>query len=97
MPAHLKRRTFLPVCRRCKWCCHPSSVKDIFKLTDGPVDFYFCDEECAVAWTQHRHKPHLHKLLRLTTHDERVAYLESQGLYQGNLMASVHALISKDH
>jgi hypothetical protein len=37
-------------CRRlrrswCWWCCKRAATQDMFKLRDGPLDWYFCDSE----------------------------------------------------
>ena len=27
----------------CRWCCKRAAMQDLFKLRDGPLDWYFCD------------------------------------------------------
>jgi hypothetical protein len=39
----------------CWWCCKRAATKDMFKLRDGPLDWYFCDSEHALDWLEHRH------------------------------------------
>ena len=30
-------------------------MKNMYKLRDGPIDWYFCDAEHALDWLEHRH------------------------------------------
>ena len=50
----------------CQWCCKRAAMKDLFKLRDGPLDFYFCDSEHALDWLEHRHTSvEANRLLRM--------------------------------
>ena len=50
----------------CQWCCKRAAMKDLFKLCDGPLDFYFCDSEHALDWLEYRHSSvEANKLLRM--------------------------------
>ena len=50
----------------CQWCCKRAAMKDLFKLRDGPLDFYFCDSEHALDWLEYRHSSvEANKLLRM--------------------------------
>ena len=49
----------------CRWCCKRAAMKDMFKLRDGPLDWYFCDSEHALDWLEHRHTVKANKLLRM--------------------------------
>jgi len=41
-------------------------MKDMFKLRDGPLDWYFCDSEHALNWLEHRHESvRANKILRM--------------------------------
>jgi hypothetical protein len=41
-------------------------MKDMFKLRDGPVDWYFCDSEHALNWLESRHRSvRANKVLRM--------------------------------
>lgn len=39
----------------CKWCGKRQLRKRMFKLVHGPVNFYFCNDEHAIEWCDHRH------------------------------------------
>ena len=61
-PRHFRRET-RSWCRR---CCKRAAMKDLFKLRDGPLDFYFCDSEHALDWLEYRHSSvEANKLLRM--------------------------------
>ena len=50
----------------CRWCCKRAAMKELFKLRDGPLDFYFCDSEHALDWLEYRHSSvEANKLLRM--------------------------------
>ena len=52
----------------CRWCCKRAAMKDMFKLRDGPLDWYFCDSEHALDWLdlEHRHTSvEVNRLLRM--------------------------------
>ena len=37
-----------------------------YKLRDGPIDWWFCNDEHALEWLDHRHStPTVHAMLRL--------------------------------
>jgi len=41
-------------------------MKHMFKLVDGPIDWYFCDSEDALNWLEWRHRSITsNKLLRM--------------------------------
>ena len=41
-------------------------MKVLFKLRDGPLDYYFCDSEHALDWLEWRHRSvAINKLLRM--------------------------------
>ena len=42
-------------CVRCRWCLHRDWRKDMFKVKDGPSEFWFCDCECAAKFVKYRH------------------------------------------
>lgn len=47
----LRRRTT----RCCWWCGKHALSKDMFKLRDGPIDWWFCDDTHAVEWLDARY------------------------------------------
>ena len=48
----------------CYWCCARRARKEMFKLRDGPIDWYFCNSEHAELWCQYRGNPKTWQLLR---------------------------------
>ena len=62
----------------CRWCCKRAAMKDMFKLRDGPLDWYFCDSEHALDWLEHRHTSvEANRLLRMLP-DERARALNGR-------------------
>ena len=58
----------------CWWCCKRAATKDMFKLRDGPLDWYFCDSEHALDWLEHRHSSvEANRLLRMLPDDRAKA------------------------
>ena len=49
----------------CRWCGECKDRKYLYKLRDGPVDWWFCNEDHALEWLHHRHStPAVHEMLR---------------------------------
>ena len=67
MTLFIKPRPFRRETRSwCRWCCKRAAMKELFKLRDGPLDFYFCDSEHALDWLEYRHSSvEANKLLRM--------------------------------
>jgi hypothetical protein len=43
-----------------------TAMKDMFKLREGPLDWFFCDSEHALDWLEHRHSSvEANRLLRM--------------------------------
>lgn len=61
--------------RFCYWCCAWPPPAQRFRLRDGPVDWYFCNELHAEAWLEYRHKRETHDLCRMLP-VERAEYLQ---------------------
>ena len=40
----------------CQWCAKRSPRKQMYKLRDGPVDWWFCDDTHALEWLDYRHR-----------------------------------------
>ena len=51
----------------------------MFKVRDGPIDWYFCDTRHAESWLFYRHKPETHRLCRMYPKD-RLAYLHGASM-----------------
>lgn len=58
----------------CKWCATRRCQKDMFKVRDGPVDWYFCNVVHAEAWLQYRHTAETYELCRMLP-IEKLQYL----------------------
>ena len=51
----------------CQWCATTGQKKRFYKLRDGPIDWFFCNEECALQWLDYRFScPAVNQLLRCT-------------------------------
>lgn len=51
----------------CHWCGERKLRKHLYKLRDGPVDWWFCDDNHALEWLDYRHKnPRIHAMLSRT-------------------------------
>lgn len=62
--------------RWCKTCCKgPVRAKDMYKIRQGPVDFWFCSTRCAEFWSEHRYNPKYAKRLKMSATD-RLSRLE---------------------
>lgn len=40
----------------CWWCGQRKLRKHLYKLRDGPIDWWFCHDDHALEWLDHRHK-----------------------------------------
>lgn len=40
----------------CRWCGKRALRKHLYKLRDGPIDWWFCDDQHALEWLDYRHK-----------------------------------------
>lgn len=58
-------------CRRqthhvCRWCGAHKLRKHLYKLRDGPIDWWFCNDDHALEWLDYRHRtPVINAMLRL--------------------------------
>lgn len=51
---------------RCRWCGVRKATKAMYKLRDGPMDWWFCVDDHALEWLDYRHAtPTVHAMLRL--------------------------------
>ena len=41
--------------RACKWCGVNHLTREMYKLRDGPIDWWFCNDEHALEWLDYRH------------------------------------------
>ena len=39
----------------CKWCYTRGLRRGSYRFRDGPVDHWFCTEECGRKWVKYRH------------------------------------------
>lgn len=39
----------------CQWCAERGLRREFFKLRDGPIDWWFCNEDHALEWLEKRH------------------------------------------
>ena len=49
----------------CRWCGERKLRKNLYKLRDGPIDWWFCNDDHALEWLDHRHTtPAINAMLR---------------------------------
>lgn len=63
----------------CTWCCDSGRRSCMYRLRDGPGDFWFCNDSCAGKWVLNRHKPDTYQLLKLDCAGRR-ALLSGQSI-----------------
>jgi len=54
----------MAACEWCRLCCADVPIRESFLMRHGPIDYYFCNEDHAVLWEQHRLNPVHYYLLR---------------------------------
>jgi len=62
VPKHTHKQCVVSWCR---WCCRRAQKKHMFKVRQGPVDWYFCDDEHAALWFEYRYKPETYALCKM--------------------------------
>lgn len=55
----------------CHWCCARGTKGRLFKLRDGPTDWFFCDTFHAELWLEYRHAPETYQLCRMLPRERR--------------------------
>lgn len=65
----------------CQWCGEYHARKDLFKVRDGPVDWYFCDAIHYEEWLKHRCCWPVSEVLKKTPSERLQAFkdLHAQG------------------
>jgi len=64
------------------WCSQRHMRKHMFKMRDGPIDWWFCNEDCALDWLTWRHRnPTMYTFLKLP-HAERAVELGDRTVWQ---------------
>jgi hypothetical protein len=56
IPKHMTTPVRPPTHHHCRWCGAWRHKKTLYKLRDGPVDWWFCNDDHALDWLEHRHK-----------------------------------------
>ena len=65
----------------CYWCVQKRARREMFKLRDGPIDWYFCDEAHARKWLDCRHRKETARLCRMLP-QERQEHLQGRSMEQ---------------
>ena len=61
-----KHKRAAPPTLSCRWCGKRQLTKYLYKLRDGPIDWWFCDDTHALEWLDYRHKtPRINAMLKL--------------------------------
>ena len=57
----------------CQWCVSVRPKRCMYKLRDGPIDWWFCNDEHALEWLDWRHRnPVMHRLLKTGPRQRRL-------------------------
>jgi len=56
IPRKMQRASQTTLSCYCQWCAARGVRKRFFKMRDGPVDWFFCNEEHALDWLEYRHR-----------------------------------------
>ena len=70
IPSHTRQKRKLKK-QWCYWCCKQHPQKDMFKIRDGPVDWFFCDLSHADLWLEHRYTSYGYKLCTMLPSERR--------------------------
>lgn len=66
----------------CLWCLRRAKRRELFKLVNGPVNHYFCNDDHAIQWCDARHSCiAVNAMLRLQP-EERMAILAGRPIEQ---------------
>ena len=66
----------------CLWCLRRAKRRELFKLVNGPVNHYFCNDDHAIQWCDARHSCiAVNAMLRLQP-AERTAILAGKPMEQ---------------
>ena len=72
IPPHMKKRRVYK-CAMCRWCAKKCDMKHMYKLRDGPIDWWFCDDDHALEWLDYRHStPSIHAMLKTCPSQRRL-------------------------
>ena len=61
----------------CYWCTKRSLRKEMYKLRDGPIDWWFCDAHHSQQWCRYRQQKPTARLCRMLP-QERQRYLNGR-------------------
>lgn len=61
----------------CSWCVENRQTKGMYKLRQGPLDWYFCDEMHAELWLEYRLQPKTYAVCRMPR-AERLRFLNGR-------------------
>jgi hypothetical protein len=77
-----KQRQRMPNCTHCaccRWCLTRDLRKNMFKLRNGPIDYYFCDADCSELFVRYRHVIGIAHILKMSA-ENRDKYLGGKTL-----------------
>ncbi|AUD57318.1 hypothetical protein [Pleurochrysis sp. endemic virus 2] len=73
------RSTKLITMSCCQWCADRRERKELFKLRDGPIDWYFCNALHAELWLEFKQHPKTYTLCRMLPAQKR-EYLQGSSM-----------------
>ena len=57
----------------CQWCAKRGLRREFYKLRDGPIDWWFCNDDHALEWLEKRHTSvQINRYLRMTPRQRRL-------------------------
>ena len=79
LPANARKPFNINYRAHCQWCATAQDKSKLFKIRDGPLDWYFCNEVHAELWLEFRHKKDTYKLCRMPA-KEKLEYLQGMSM-----------------
>lgn len=71
IPTHKRKVTPARLCY-CQWCGQTGARAKFYKLRDGPLDWWFCNDDHALEWLDYRHRDcSINAFLKLTPSERR--------------------------
>lgn len=64
IPRRLRSMHRVSTNHSCWWCGKRGSKRTMYKLRDGPLNWWFCNDDHALEWLDYRHIPALNVMLR---------------------------------
>ena len=77
VPHHMRAPPRRPTHSACQFCGRWGHRRDLFKIKDGPVTWFFCNELHAELWLEYRYRRETWGLMRMLP-TEKAEYLNGR-------------------